>query len=146
MTRRTVRRPLLGGKSDNILAFQDQVYVDSGKLPVALSLTTELARATSRVWWARSLVCLQSLLVFLLQYSDQHSDKKSNIYNILWVLVFGFATLNILGLIARRFEPRRTGLSFGEILAITVVVVSVFLLGWEMLYLFHVLPIKLEPH
>ncbi len=113
---------------------------------MAMSLTTALARATSRVWWPRSIVCLQSLLVFLVQYSGQYSDKKSNIYNILWVLVFGFATLNILGLIARRFEPRRTGLSFGEILAITVVIVSVFLLAWEMLYLFHVLPVKLESH
>jgi hypothetical protein len=111
-----------------------------------MSVTTALARATSRVWWTRSIICLQSFMVFVLQYSDRYSDKKSNIYNILWVLVFGFATLNILGLIARRFEPRRTGLSFGEILAITVVVVSVFLLSWEMLYLFHVLPIKLEPH
>jgi len=113
---------------------------------MAMPLTTTLARATSRIWWTRSLIYLQSLLVFVAQYSDRYSDKRGNIYNILWVLVFGFATLNILGLIARRFEPRRTGLSFGEIIAITVVVVSVFLLGWEMLYLFHVLPIKLESH
>jgi len=27
-----------------------------------------------------------------------------------------------------------------------VVIVSVFLLAWEMLYLFHVLPVKLESH
>ena len=60
--------------------------------------------------------------------------------------MFGFATLNILGLVARRFEPRRGGsLNFGELLAITVVLVSIILLGWEMLYLFHILPIKLEP-
>ena len=113
---------------------------------MAMPLTTALARATSRIGWTRGLIYLQSLLVFVAQYSDRYSDKRGNIYNILWVLVFGFATLNILGLIARRFEPRRTGLSFGEIIAITVVVVSVFLLGWEMLYLFHVLPIKLESH
>jgi hypothetical protein len=113
---------------------------------MAIFLTTAVARATSRAWWARSVIFLQSFAVLVWQYFDQHSDRKSNVYNILWVLVFGFATLNILGLIARRFEPRRKGLSFGEILAITVVVVSVFLLSWEMLYVFHILPIKLEPH
>jgi hypothetical protein len=111
-----------------------------------MPLTTALAHASSRLWWTRSIVCVQSLLVFVVQYSDQYPDRKGNIYNVLWVLVFGFATLNILGLVARRFEPRRTGLRFGEILAIMVVVVSVFLLGWEMLYLFHFLPIKLAPH
>ena len=68
---------------------------------------------------------------------------RDEIYNILWALVFGFATLNILSLGARRFEQSRN-LNFGEILAILVVVVSIVLLGWEMLYLFHVLPIKLE--
>jgi hypothetical protein len=73
------------------------------------------------------------------------SDKRNDIYNILWILVFGFATLNILGLVTRRFDPNRTRLNFGELLAITVVAVSVLLLGWEMLYLFHILPIKLQP-
>jgi len=53
--------------------------------------------------------------------------------------------LNILGLVARKFEPERSRLSFGESLAIMVVVVSVALLGWELLYLFKVLPIKLKP-
>lgn len=72
---------------------------------------------------------------------SQHGD----LYNILWVLVFGFATLNILGLVARKFEPERSRLSFGESLAIMVVVVSVALLGWEMLYFFKILPIKLKP-
>jgi uncharacterized membrane protein len=72
-------------------------------------------------------------------------SKHTDVYNILWVLVFGFATLNILGLVARKFEPERSRLSFGESLAIMVVVVSVVLLGWEMLYYFKVLPIKLKP-
>src|SRR5271154_2042676 len=67
---------------------------------------------------------------------------RDEIYNILWALVFGFATLNILSLGARRFEQSRN-LNFGEILAILVVVVAIVLLGWEMLFLFHVLPIKL---
>ena len=109
------------------------------------SLTATLARVTSRSWLGPSLVSLQSLLLFTLQFSDQFSTKKDNVYNILWVLVFGFATVNILGLVARRFEPRRSSLNFGEILAITVTVVSVVLLGWEMLSLFHIFPIKIHP-
>ena len=59
--------------------------------------------------------------------------------------MFGFATLNILSLGARHFEQGKSGLSFGEILAVLVVVVSLVLLGWEMLYLFHILPIRLTP-
>jgi len=70
-------------------------------------------------------------------------STREQIYNILWALVFGFATLNILSLGARQMEHKR-GLNFGEILAILVVCVSVFLLGWEMLYTFHVLPIRLS--
>jgi hypothetical protein len=112
------------------------------------SLATTLARVTSRSWLRPSIIALQSLLICLLQFSDAHlsgySSKRDNVYNILWVLVFGFATLNILGLVARRFEPRRSNLQFGEILAITVTVVSVVLLGWEMLSIFHIFPIKLR--
>jgi hypothetical protein len=70
---------------------------------------------------------------------------REEIYNILWVLVFGFATLNILSLGARRFEQEKSGLNFGEMLAVLVVVVSIVLLGWEMLYVFHILPIRLAP-
>ncbi len=73
-------------------------------------------------------------------------DRKGDVYSILWVLVFGFATLNILGLVARRFEYSRNRLNFGESLAILVVVVSIVLLGWEMLNLFKIFPIKLHPH
>jgi hypothetical protein len=71
---------------------------------------------------------------------------REEVYNILWALVFGFATLNILGLGARRFEQGKGGLNFGEILAILVVLVSLFLLGWELLYLFGILPIRLTPN
>ena len=90
----------------------------------------------------------QSLVVFLLQvpdFSELYAEKKGNVYNILWILVFGFATLNILGLVLRRFEPRRSGLNFGEILAISVVFLSIFLLALEMLNLFHIFPIRLNP-
>jgi hypothetical protein len=82
-----------------------------------------------------------SLLLFLAQYGRD----KTDIFNILWALVFGFATLNILGLVARRFEPERNRMSFGETLAVMVVLVSVVLLTWEMLTLFKVFPIRLHP-
>jgi hypothetical protein len=73
-----------------------------------------------------------------------YRGSRQDVYNILWAVVFGFATLNILGLAARRMEPARRGLSFGELMAVAAVIVSVFLLGWEMLNLFHIFPIKLQ--
>jgi hypothetical protein len=79
-------------------------------------------------------------LVVALQYRGSHGD----IYNILWAVVFGFATLNILSLAAKKFEPTRRGMSFGELMAVLVVLLSVFLLGWEMLNLFHIFPIRLR--
>jgi hypothetical protein len=81
-------------------------------------------------------------LAVLLQYSQ----KKGDVYNMLWALVFAFATMNILGLLAKRMEPNRTRLSMGETIAIMVVIVSILLLGWEMLYWFDILPIKLHRH
>jgi len=66
-------------------------------------------------------------------------------YDVLWGAVFGFATLNILGLLARRFEPGRTRMTLGEVLAIGVAVISLLLLGWELLFTFHVFPIHLQP-
>jgi hypothetical protein len=72
-------------------------------------------------------------------------SAREDVYSVLWALVFAFATLNILSLGARHFEADRRGLSFGEFLAILVVVVSVALLAWEMLYVFHILPIRLQP-
>ena len=72
-------------------------------------------------------------------------STRDELYNILWALVFAFATLNILSLGARHFESDRRGLTFGEILAIMVVLVSVVMLGWEMLYLFRIFPLHLAP-
>lgn len=72
-------------------------------------------------------------------------NTREEVYNILWTLVFGFATINILSLGARRFEAQKRGLNFGEVLAILIVVISILLLGWEMLYVFHILPIRLAP-
>jgi hypothetical protein len=82
-----------------------------------------------------SLVRLQSLLL------TQGSD---NLYNILIALVCGFTSLNILNLLTRPAQPVR-GLNFGEILAVTGAVVSLLLLAAEMLHLYHVFPIKLQP-
>jgi len=69
---------------------------------------------------------------------------QHDIYNILWAVVFGFATLNILSLASRRMEPGRRGLTFGELMAVMVVLVSLTLLGWEMVNLLHIFPIKLR--
>jgi hypothetical protein len=112
---------------------------------MVLTLANALKLLTSRSGLGTVFIGLQSMLVFMFQFSDQFSSKRDNVYNILWVLVFGFATLNILGLVARRFEPRRSNLNFGEMLAITVTVVSIILLGWEMLSLLHIFPIKIQP-
>jgi hypothetical protein len=113
-----------------------------------LSLTKTILSATSRLGSAYNALAAQASLLLIFQVSelsDIYAQKKTSVYNVLWVLVFGFATLNILGLVLRRFEPRRGGLNFGEILAITVVFLSLLLLGLEMLNLFHFFPIKLEP-
>jgi hypothetical protein len=74
----------------------------------------------------------------------QYRGSRGDVYNILWAVVFGFATLNILSLAARRFEPTRRGLTFGELMAVMVVILSILLLGWEMLNLLHIFPIKLR--
>jgi hypothetical protein len=95
-------------------------------------------------WAVFSGRALHALTVGVLPAMFLLRSSRDEIYNILWALVFGFATLNILSLGARRFEQTR-GLNLGEILAVLVVLVSVLLLGWEMLYLFHVLPIRLTP-
>lgn len=110
-----------------------------------------LAVAATLVWLARLLVPAQ-LKVRLPQWMLfgsllwlQFSGKKGDVYDVLWILVFGFATINILSLGLRRFDPGQNRLNFGEMLAVLVVVVSIFLLGWEMLVLFKVFPIKLKP-
>jgi len=95
-------------------------------------------------WMSVSSRALHTVAIGVLPAMFLLRSTREEIYNVLWALVFGFATLNILSLGARRFEQTR-GLNFGEILAILVVVVSIILLGWEMLFIFHVLPIRLSP-
>jgi len=75
----------------------------------------------------------------------QAAAAGAKLYDLLWGAVFGFAALNILGLVAKRFEPGRKRMSLGEILAIGAAAVSILMLGWELLFFFHVLPIRLEP-
>ena len=85
---------------------------------------------------------LRALTTSLLPALFLLGTTQEGIYNFLWGLVFAFATLNILSLGARRFEGNKGGLSFGEVLAIMVVLVSILLLGWELLYQFQILPIR----
>src|SRR5215475_14059254 len=89
----------------------------------------EIVRLSQAYSWAnlygraaRSMVMSLLPALFLLR------TTREEIYNILWALVFAFATLNILSLGARHVENERKGLTFGEILAIMVVLVSVVML------------------
>jgi hypothetical protein len=93
------------------------------------------ALASSHTYLLMHSVNLQSLLLF--------GDYLDNIYDILIALVFGFSSLSVLGLAVTRADQRR-GLNFGEVLAVTAVVASVCLWGWEMLHLLHIFPIKLR--
>jgi hypothetical protein len=75
----------------------------------------------------------------------QYADATGSLYNILWIVVFGFATLNIISLGARRVEPNKRSMNFGELLAVLVVITSVMLLTWELLHLFRIFPLHLSP-
>jgi hypothetical protein len=115
---------------------------------MALSSTTGLVssftRATGVALSLHNLVRAQSALVAALVLLERLSSRRNDVYNILWAVVFGFATLNILSLAARRFEPNRRGLTFGELMAVLIVLLSIFLLGWELLSVFHIFPIQLH--
>jgi len=89
--------------------------------------------------------CLRASSALLAGFAVlQRSSQRDNVYTILWAVVFGFATLNILSLASRRFEPNRRGLTFGELMAVLIVLLSIFLLGWELLSLLHIFPIELR--
>jgi len=115
---------------------------------MALSSTTwvvsSVARTARVALSLHNLLRVQPALVAGLVLLQRHSSRRDDVYNILWAVVFGFATLNILTLAARRFEPNRRGLTFGELMAVLVVVLSVVLLGWELLGVFRIFPIKLH--
>jgi hypothetical protein len=113
-------------------------------LPSAIALLSGFSRTTRAAFVAGPVLRSQIPLVFGFLLALQYHGSRGDIYNILWAVVFGFATLNILSLAARQLEPTRRGLSFGELLAVLVVILSVVLLGWEMLTLLHIFPIKLK--
>ena len=109
-----------------------------------IRLVSGVARSTRAALALYPLVRVPASMVFSLVVAVFYrAAARENTYNMLWGVLFGFATLNILGLAARRMEPRR-GLSFGEIMAVLTVFLAVFLLGWEMLGIFHVFPIRLR--
>ncbi|MFZ0817556.1 MAG: hypothetical protein WAM78_18670 [Candidatus Sulfotelmatobacter sp.] len=110
----------------------------------ATGFFTGLTRITGAALSIHKLMRAQSALVAALLLFERLSNRRNDIYNILWAVVFGFATLNILSLAARRFEPNRRGLSFGELMALLIVLLSIFLLGWELLSVFHIFPIQLH--
>jgi len=103
-----------------------------------------ITRTTRAVLSLHSVLRTQPALIASLVLLQRHSSRRNDVYNILWAVVFGFATLNILSLAARRFEPNRRGLTFGELMAVLIVLLSIFLLGWELLGVFHIFPIKLR--
>ena len=109
-----------------------------------MAVVSGFSRSTKAVCAVYPAFRNQATVLFSMIVGLQYRGSRANIYNILWAVVFGFATLNILSLAARRLEPKRKGLSFGELMAVMVVLLSVFLLGWEMLNLFHIFPIKLR--
>lgn len=107
-------------------------------------LISNVGRTTRAVMVVYPAVRAYAAVAFGIVAAALYRGSRQDVYNILWAVVFGFATLNILGLAARRMEPAKRGLSFGELMAVMVVLVSVVLLGWEMMNLFHILPIKVR--
>jgi len=110
----------------------------------ALSLIAGFTRTTRAAVIIYVIARAYAAMLFGVAVAVFYRGSREDVYNILWAVVFGFATLNILSLAARRLEPTRRGLSFGELMAVMVVLMSVFLLGWEMVNLFHIFPIKLK--
>jgi len=108
------------------------------------SMLAGFARVSRAVLSLHTTLRIQPALIATLVLLQRHSNRRNDVYNILWAVVFGFATLNILSLAARRFEPNRRGLTFGELMAVLIVLLSIFLLGWELLGVFHIFPIKLR--
>jgi len=114
-------------------------------MPLApTTLLSVLTRSARTALSFTKLLPAHSFLAASLVILQRHSNRRNDVYNILWAVVFGFATLNILSLAARRFEPNRRGLTFGELMAVMVVLLSIFLLGWELLSVVHIFPIKLH--
>jgi hypothetical protein len=106
---------------------------------MVLFLTATIAHTSSALWLGPK-IPLFPVLVF--QTSGMYL-QEGTLFNILIALVFGFSTLNIVALATRSLESRPSRLNPGEILALSVMVLSVCFLGWEMLHVFHIFPIQL---
>jgi hypothetical protein len=113
-------------------------------LPAAVSLIAGLTPATRAALTAYPVARVFAAVYFGVVTTLFYRGARQDVYNILWAVVFGFATLNIISLAARRLEPTRRGLTFGELMAVMVVLLAMFMLGWEMLSTFHIFPIKLK--
>jgi len=113
-------------------------------IAAAVSLISGFARTTRAVMVVYPVARAIGAALFGIAVAVFYRGSRDDVYNILWAVVFGFATLNILSLAARRMEPARRGLTFGELMAVMVVVIAVFLLGWEMLNMFHVFPVRIR--
>jgi membrane protein insertase Oxa1/YidC/SpoIIIJ len=113
-------------------------------LPTALSFVAGFARSTRAAVALYLAMRACAVVLFGATATLFYRGSRQDVYNILWAVVFGFATLNIISLAARRLEPTRRRMSFGEMMAVMVVVVSILLLGWEMLGALHIFPIQLR--
>ncbi len=113
---------------------------------MSVPLTTRVVAGVARTKFAISSIYsfVHAPVIAALLLFQRHPDRRNDIYNVLWAVVFGFATINILSLAGRRFEPNRRGLTFGELMAVLIVLLSIFLLGWELLNVFRIFPIKLQ--
>jgi hypothetical protein len=114
------------------------------ELPAAVSLIAGFTRTTRAALAIYTALRAYTAVLFGVGVAVLYRGSRQDVYNILWAVVFGFATLNIISLAVRRMEPTRRGLTFGELMAVMVVLLSIFMLGWEMLNMFHVFPIKLR--
>src|SRR6202161_218685 len=107
-------------------------------------VVSSLARSARAALALPAVLRVQSAVLASIALLARHPSRRNDVYNILWAVVFGFATLNILSLAARRFEANPRGMSFGGLRAALLVTVSLFLLGWELLGVFHIFPINLQ--
>ncbi len=113
-------------------------------LSTALSFVAGFARSTRAAMALYLAMRACSVVLFGVAVTLFYRGSRQDVYNILWAVVFGFATLNIISLAARHLEPTRRRMSFGEMMAVMVVLVSIFLLGWEMMGVLHIFPIRLR--
>jgi hypothetical protein len=113
-------------------------------LSTTLSLIASFTRTQRAVLAAFPIVRTPATAFLAIALTMIYRGSGKDVYNVLWAVVFGFATLNILSLAAKRTEPGRRGFTFGEMLAVMVVILSIFLLGVEMFNMLHIFPIKLR--